>query len=151
MIKKIICAGLLIFFAFGFSVFAQEKTLVNDANAKKMLLGKHLFSLQWISWDYFGAATVTDQKGTLYLKGEQKGRGNADFVTIDGTITEINKTDFKFDGTVTTQVSYINGGKPCKREGSLTFAVSGKRKYWRMKEIDNPCDTAADYVDVYFR
>lgn len=70
--KKIILAGLLIFYAFGFAVFAQEKTVVNDANAKRMLLGRHLLSLQWISWDYFGSATVTNKRGVLYLKGMQK-------------------------------------------------------------------------------
>ena len=68
---KIIFTGVFILAGLSFSIFAQDKTIVSDAGAKKMLLGKHLFSLQWISWDYFGAATVTDKKGVLYLKGEQ--------------------------------------------------------------------------------
>lgn len=149
MFKKIVLLGLLL--VFGLSVSAQEKTVVNNARAKTMLLGKHKFSLQWISWDYFGTATVTNKNGVFYLKGEQKSRKDSDFVRVDGVITEINAKDFKFDGTVTTQVSYINGGKPCERTGEMTFKITGKRKYWRMQEIDNPCDEAADYVDIFFR
>ena len=47
------------------SAFGQQKTMVKDANAKRILLGRHLVSLQWISWDYFGRADVTDRKGVL--------------------------------------------------------------------------------------
>ena len=151
MLKKIIYASLLVLVAFGFSAFAQEKTIVNNAKAKTMLLGKHKVSLQWISWDYFGTANITNKNGIIYLKGEQKQRKGTDYVKIDGVITEINAKDFKFDGTSITQISHINNGEPCTRTGEMTFKISGKRKYWRMQEIDNPCDTAADYVDIYFR
>ena len=151
MLKKIIFAGVLVFAGLSFSISAQDKTIVSDATAKKMLLGKHLFSLQWISWDYFGAATVTDKKGVLYLKGEQKQRGGKDFVKIDGTIISIDKKKFVFDGTIVTQISHINNGEACTRTGEMTFAATGKRKYWRLQAIDNPCDEVADYVDIYFR
>jgi hypothetical protein len=116
-----------------------------------MLVGKHRLSLQWISWDYFGTATVTERKGVLYLKGRQSGRGSTDFVTVDGMITAVNDKDFKFVGKIVTQITHINGGKPCTRDGEYNFRVTGKRKYWRMQQIDSPCDVAADYVDVYFR
>lgn len=49
------------------------------------------------------------------------------------------------------QISHINGGEPCVREGEMTFAITRKRKYWRLQEMQNPCDTATDYVDIYFR
>ena len=151
MFKKIICASLLVLVAFGFSAIAQEKTVVNNIKAKQMLLGKHKVSLQWISWDYFGAATVTNKNGVFYLKGGQKQRKGSDYLTIDGVITQIDAKEFKFDGTIITQISHINNGEPCTRTGEMTFKITGKRKYWRMQEIDNPCDTAADYVDIYFR
>ena len=151
MLKKIIYASLLVLVAFGFSAFAQEKTIVNNAKAKIMLIGKHKVSLQWISWDYFGTANITNKNGVIYLKGEQKQRKGTDYVKIDGVITEIDAKEFKFDGTIITQVSHINNGEPCTRTGEMTFRITGKRKYWRMQEIDNPCDTAADYVDIYFR
>jgi hypothetical protein len=116
-----------------------------------MLLGKHMISLQWISWDHLGRGTVTIKKGSYLLVGEQKGRGNTDFLKINGRITAIDANQFDFDGTIETQVSHINGGKPCVRSGKFTFRITGKRKYWRMQQIDNPCDEAADYVDIYFR
>ena len=87
----------------------------------------------------------------IVSKGEQKGRGSTDFVTVDGVITRIDAKEFKFDGKVVTQVSHINGGKPCERTGELTFRITGTRKYWRMQQIDNPCDAVADYVDIFFR
>ncbi len=147
--KKIILLSLLILVC-GLTGFAQ-KTIVNSAKAKTMLLGKHRLSLQWVSWDYFGTATVTNKGGVLSLKGEQKSRKDRDFVKIDGTITEINAKDFVFDGTIVTQVSYINGGKPCERSGEMTFKITGSRKYWRLMEMNNPCDSVTDYVDIFFR
>lgn len=141
---------LICFAALGIS--AQSRTVVNDANAAKMLLGRHMLSLQWISWDYFGTATVTNTKGVYRIKGEQKAKSpSTNFLRIDGTITEIDAKEFKFNGTVVMQIDHINNGEPCVREGDLTFKVTGTRKYWRMQEMDNPCDTATDYVDIYFR
>ena len=54
-----------------------------------------MLSLQWISWDYFGSATVTNKGGVFYLKGKQKSRENSDFVEVDGVITEINDKGFQ--------------------------------------------------------
>jgi hypothetical protein len=105
--------------------------------------------LQWVSWDRFGVATVTERGGTLYLEGEQ--RNGSDFVKVDGVITRVEKAEFAFRGTIVTQVSHINEGKPCTRDGEFTFAIKGGRKYWRLHQMDNPCDVAADYVDIYFR
>jgi hypothetical protein len=142
---------LVISLAFCSAAVGQEKTDVNDQAAAKRLLGRHKISLQWISWDYFGAATVTNKGGVYRLKGEQKGRESSDLVSVDGVITQIDAKEFKFKGKVVTQVSHINGGKPCEREGEMTFRITGKRKYWRLMEMDNPCDGVTDYVDIYFR
>ena len=133
------------------SAFGQERTQVNDAAAAKMLLGRHMLSLQWISWDHFGSAVVTKRDGVYSIKGEQKGRGNTDFLSVDGVIKSIDEKEFVFDGTIVTQVSHINGGEPCTREGEFIFKITGKRKYWRLQQMDNPCDPVTDYVDVYFR
>jgi hypothetical protein len=127
------------------------KTVIKDARAKQMLLGVHRLSLQWISWDYFGKAVVTEKNGTLYLKGEQRQRRGSDYLRIDGVITEVSAKEFKFDGVVDLRVSHINSNKPCKREGELTFAIKGGRRYWRLQEMDSPCDTTTDYVDLFFR
>ena len=149
MLRKIFLIGFLVF-GLTLSALAQ-RTVVNDARAKTMLLGKHRLSLQWISWNYFGTASVTNRGGVLSVKGEQKQRGGTDFVKINGTITEINAKDFRFDGTIITQVSHINGGKPCERTGEMTFKITGTRKYWRLAQMDNPCEGVTDYVDIFFR
>ena len=119
------------------------------AATRQLLLGDHLLSLQWISWDHFGKATVTEAGGKLLLKGEQ--RKGEDYLTIQGTITEVLPRGFRFHGTVTMRVSHINKGQPCVRDGDLAFMASGTRKFWRMREMNNPCDEAADYVDIYFK
>ncbi len=152
MLKQILIATIALFTLAAF-VPAQERTKVNDAKAARMLLGKHKLSLQWISWDYFGTATVTNKAGIYYLKGEQKGRGenSGDYVRVDGVVTQIDAKQFTFDGTVITQVSHNNGGQPCERKGTLNFRITGTRKYWRMQQIDSPCEGIADYVDIFFR
>jgi hypothetical protein len=119
------------------------------AATRQLLLGDHLLSLQWISWDHFGKATVTEASGKLLLKGEQ--RKGEDYLTIEGTVTEVLPRGFRFHGKVTMRVSHINKGQPCVRDGDLTFMASGTRKFWRMREMNNPCDEAADYVDIYFK
>ena len=151
MPKKILISGFLLLLALSVSVFAQQKTVVNDAKSKNALLGKHKLSLQWISWDYFGTATVTQKNGVFYLKGKQEGQQSDDYLTVDGTITEISAKEFKFDGKIVIKVNDNNSGQPCVREGAMTFKITGKRKYWRLVEMDNPCEGIADYVDIYFR
>jgi hypothetical protein len=143
-----ITLSFLLFLAFAFPLDAQ--TVVKDQAAKAKLLGKHKLSLQWISWDYFGTATVTEKNGVLYLKGEQKSRQGTDFVKVEGIITSIEAKSFTFTGTIITQVSHNNDGKPCTREGEMTFAITGKRKYWRLQQMQSPCGVETDYVDIYF-
>ncbi len=132
------------------AAFAQERTAINDATAAKMLLGRHMFALQWISWDHFGSATVVKRNGVYFLKGEQKGRGNTDHLLIDGHVISIDAKEFVFDGTIETRVSHINGGEPCTRTGEMVFKITGKRKYWRLQQMDNPCEPVTDYVDIFF-
>ncbi|HKP68444.1 MAG TPA: hypothetical protein VJV05_04120 [Pyrinomonadaceae bacterium] len=150
--KKLILAAFLVS-AFVICSSAQVRTVVNDAAAAQKLAGRHMLSLQWISWDYFGVANVTNRADVYSIKGEQKGRGQSasDFVKIDGTITSIDAKEFGFKGVITMQVSHINEGKPCVRDGEFTFKITGTRKYWRLVQMDNPCDQATDYVDIYFR
>jgi hypothetical protein len=129
----------------------EAKTIVNDKAAKAKLLGKRLFSLQWIGWDYFGTASITEKSGTVKVDAEQKSRENSDYVKMSGMITVIDSSQFKFKGTIETQVYHLNGGKPCKREGDFRFAIKANRKYWRLQEMNNPCEEVVDYVDIYFK
>jgi len=129
----------------------EGRAIIKDRQAKARLLGPHRLSLQWISWDYFGKAVVAEHDGVLNISGEQKGRGTGDYLKIKGVITEVDTKEIRFKGEIETKVSHINEGKPCKREGEMTFHITQNRKYWRLKEMDNPCDGVTDYVDIYFR
>lgn len=127
-------------------------TVINDRLAAKQLLGKHKFNLQWIGWDKwseFGDLKVVNRDGTLLIKGKQvKGE---DSLEIEGEVLSVDAKEFKFQGRVVTQVSHKNNGEPCPREGTMTFKITGMRKYWRLQEMQSPCDTTTDYVDIFLR
>jgi hypothetical protein len=130
---------------------SQKEALVQDESAKKKLLGLHDLTLQWIGWDRPGKVIISEKDGILSIRGEQRNVKEGDYLTIEGVITSVSEREFTFKGIITTRVSYINMGKPCTREGTKTFVISGSRKYWRLKEYDNLCDDVADYIDIYFR
>ncbi len=117
--------------------------------AEKRLLGRHSFSLQWISWKKFGVADIRrDASGRLTVEARQT--LNGDEAVVKGRVTVMDDRTFVVDGEVMTRVSHINGGNACIRSGSFTFKATGKRKYWRMQEMTNPCEDVVDYVDIYF-
>jgi hypothetical protein len=154
--KKKSYLGILVFLlSANLSATAQQqttaKTLINDRAAKALLLGSHRFSLQWISWDYFGKAVVTNQKGKLVIRGIQRSRKGKDFVKMDGTITEVDVKEFKFNGVIDVKVSHNNNGEVCKRQGLMTFKITQNRRYWRLQEMLSPCGDETDYVDIFFR
>ena len=107
-----------------------------------------MFSLQWISWERFGSAVVTRGKQGLEIDARQELDG--DFVTLKGTIEIIDEKAFNFTGEVVTRVHHINNGIACKRDGTFEFRATGTRKYWRMQQMENPCDPVTDYIDVFF-
>ena len=117
----------------------------------KNIEGTHMCSLQWISWKKFGNVTLKrNSDGTLRCNGGQKSTTTDDYLKLDGDITVVNPLHLKFNGKITTCVSYINNGKPVVREGEFNFTVAGQRRYWRMREMNNPKDGCCDYVDIYF-
>ncbi|MDR3158198.1 MAG: hypothetical protein LBU11_04140 [Zoogloeaceae bacterium] len=145
MLKSLQCLVLALCLT-ALPVMAEERL---DVEAEQALLGDHLFSLQWVSWEKFGKASVTRRDGVLHMNARQELDG--DYVTAEGTITIIDAREFILKGEVTTRVSHINDGQPCGREGEWHFKVTGTRRYWRMQEMDNPCDEVTDYVDVFFK
>ena len=124
---------------------SQRDTLVRN------LSGRHMCSLQWISWTHFGSVTMTpDGNGGLICKGGQQSTENDDYLSIDGYMVPESPLHLKFTGKIVTCVEHINKGKPVVREGTYNFLVRGSRSYWRMQEMNNPEDSCADYVDIYF-
>lgn len=127
------------------------RTVVDDAKTAHILLGEHDFSLQWVSWDDFGVASVTKTSGLWRINGRQDSKENDDYITIDGVITEISAYEFIFDGTIVTRIHHIAGGNEVIRKGLKTFRMTRGRPYWRMMEMNNPSDSVVDYIDVFVR
>jgi lysozyme len=128
----------------------QKETLLE--NYDEILVGRHNFSLQWISWEYFGSAYISKKGGNdLYeIQGEQKSKENDDYIKISGDIKVINSKHLKFNGIITTKVNHLNDGSECIRNGSFDFKVSGERKYWRLQQMGNFCAKVTDYIDIFF-
>lgn len=131
---------------------AAADPVISDQKAAKQLLGKHALTLQWIGTGGLkdaGNAEVKHEGGEWHLTGRNDAKEG--FVSLDGVVTKVDKTTFGFKGKIVTKVAFIYDGKECAREGEYTFERKGSRKYWRMYPIDNPCDQAADYIDIFLR
>ncbi|MBC7475922.1 MAG: hypothetical protein H7263_16690, partial [Candidatus Sericytochromatia bacterium] len=124
------------------------KTLVKDKATKKSLIGIQNCSLQWISWSKFGELKISELDGTVFVAGKQEDTHNQNYLTINGRFTEIDTKELKFTGTIITRVSDNNSGQPCKREGEMSFKKSAGRNFWRLSQMQNPCDDLVDYVDI---
>ena len=130
----------------------EEATEIHSPSMAKQLLGRRPLSLQWISWDNFGEATVReDSTGKYQISGEQRGLGEDgdDYVKIQGSVLRVEDESFVFDGTIQIRVSHINGGDPYLREGKQEFRLYGNRRFWRLVDMDNGYGSV-DYVDIYF-
>jgi hypothetical protein len=125
---------------------------ITDKVAAKQVLGKHVLTLQWLGFGDFrtaGTAAVVAKDGHWHLSGRQEQKEGV--LELDGEVVAVDRATFTFEGKVVTRVEGIFGGKECRREGRFAFIRKGSRRYWRMYPIDNPCDTAADYIDIYLR
>jgi hypothetical protein len=131
---------------------AHADPVISDQKAAEQLLGKHALTLQWIGTGGLkdaGTAEVKQEGGEWRLTGRNDAKEG--FVSLDGVVTKVGKTTFTFNGKIVTKVDYIYEGKECARDVEVTFERKGARKYWRMYPVDNPCDTAADYIDIFLR
>ena len=132
---------------------AKTKKPVKKQTTEQRVIGKHLLTLQWISWDYYGLCNITKEKdGTLKCVGEQLSKEDpGDYVRLDGTVEIVDKDHLKFTGTIAIRVHYNNNGNECLREGTFDFVTKPGRKYWRLQQMDNPCEGIVDYVDIYYK
>jgi hypothetical protein len=124
-------------------------TVISAPLVKQALIGEHRLSLQSISPEQFGTATVTDNNDVLALNGSQRVRD--DYLTVDGSIISVMPRVFTMRGVIAMKSKSINNGQPCTRRGEMKFVMSANRKYWRLQQMQNPCEAATDYVDIYLR
>lgn len=135
---------------------------VRQSSVERRVLGKHLLTLQWISWESYGSVTIKKEAdGTLSCRGEQLARkcpkgteqgniDNDDYVKLDGTIEIVDKDHLIFNGEIRTKVYHINNGQEVLRQGTFNFVTKENRHYWRMQEQLNPADECTDYIDIYY-
>lgn len=125
-------------------------TIVNDAAALRRLQRNSGITLQWISFETAGRGhlNVKTKKGVVYLKGEQREGNSGGQVTLDGDVVQIDARSFTFRGRI--EISDApDQGRSCIRDGEYEFRVTGKRRYWRLQQME-ACDKLTDYVDIYY-
>lgn len=126
----------------------QPKLPATGPGKESNFAGKHLLTLQWISWDRPGSVTIKPIDDTWYsISGQQKEKGN--YLVIDGRIRMISDRELEFDGKIEYSVESIIEGEPCIRNGKQIFKATGTRKYWRLQNMVH-CAGLTDYVDIYF-
>ena len=125
-----------------------ERTIVTDSAALARLQHNSGLTLQWISWDYRGRVQVSERGGRVHLSGSQAARGGPGRLTVDGEVVEIGPSSFTFRGRIVI-TDTPDAGRNCVRDGSYEFRVTGRRRYWRLQEME-ACDGLTDYVDIYF-
>ena len=123
-------------------------TIVTDQAAMARLTGNSGVTLQWISWDYRGRVEVRTRGGFVHLTGSQIARDGPGRLTLDGHVLEIGSTSFTFRGRIAI-TDTPDAGRNCVRDGDFEFRVTGRRRYWRLQEME-VCDGLTDYVDIYF-
>jgi hypothetical protein len=131
---------------------ANSQSIKTDDFLEKDLVGEHALTLQWLGWETPGSVEIFKENSLIICQGEQFSKEDLeDFLKIDGRLEIVNDKELIFHGTIITKVNYLNNGNDCVREGVFHFKASGSRKYWRMQEMDSPCDDSVDYVDIYFK
>ncbi|CAN5303635.1 hypothetical protein BH10PSE13_BH10PSE13_04020 [soil metagenome] len=124
------------------------RTIIRDQRAAERLRGNDGLTLQWIGWDRRGALTVRQQGPMMLLKGSQRAASGPGLLTLEGEVTEIEARQFRFRGRIVIRDT-PDVGRQCVRDGDFTFAITQKRRYWRLQQME-VCDRLTDYVDIYF-
>lgn len=125
-------------------------TQVQDRAALARLTGNSGISLQWIGWGGAerGKVKARWEKKVLTLQGAQSSKDGSARVSVEGNVVSISKTEFVLDGTIIIE-NTPDIGRQCSKTGEWRFAITGRRKYWRLREFEW-CDQLTDYIDIYF-
>ena len=122
-----------------------------DSYARQQLLGEHKLSVQWIGWDDLekaGTVRISPADGVLTVMGTQLGEDKR--LDIAGHITALVEDGFVFEGAITLQDMQGPDIESCVRSGRMHFTTRGIRQYWRLQQMQSPCGSGTDYVDIYF-
>jgi hypothetical protein len=124
------------------------RTFVRDPAALARLRRNSGITLQWIDWDHRGRVTVSEARGLVHLRGSQARPGGTGRLELEGDVVEIGAGSFTFRGRIAI-TDTPDPGRNCLRDGTYEFRITGRRRYWRLQEMEM-CDGLTDYVDIYF-
>jgi hypothetical protein len=133
----------------GIAVAAPEgpTRIVDPAAAQRLLRNKGL-TLQWIDWNTRGSAAIRREGRVWKLRGAQAQADGPGRLFLDGTITEIGRSHFTFEGTIRI-TDTPDAGRRCEATKTWRFAITQGRRYYRLREFEW-CDDLTDYIDLYF-
>lgn len=123
-----------------------QKTEIKDQAAYERLLHNSGVSVQWLWTDARGKLKAVDENDVVRLEGgHATDKGS---VSINGQVLSILADRFTFRGTILI-LDAPDKGRRCERTGDYEFRATGKRKYWRLQQME-ACGGLTDYVDIYY-
>lgn len=125
------------------------RTIVQDPGALQRLRRNSGITLQWISFESpgRGQVRVTERDGLVRLSGRHLQANGAGRLELDGDVLRIDARSFTFRGRIAIE-NAPDPDRECYRNGTYEFRATGRRRYWRLQNIE-ACDGLADYVDIY--
>jgi len=139
---------------------ARAQTVVEDQDAYLQLAASKTCTLQWVEKPPRGEVVVEgDPNSTLKIRCTHAAADGKTYLRMQGEIVKITARAFVFKGTIRVKQETdldprsleSRPGVECRREGVMTFARRGRRRFWRLQEPDmtNPCNKTTDYVDIW--
>ncbi|MFY0479339.1 hypothetical protein [Achromobacter marplatensis] len=122
------------------------KTEIKNQAAYERLLNNSGVSVQWLWSAARGHLTAKDVNDVVRIDGTQANFEGT--LKINGEIVSIDSDRFTFRGTILI-LDAPDKGRRCERTGDYEFRATGKRKYWRLQQMES-CGRLTDYVDIYY-
>lgn len=122
------------------------KTDIKNQAAYERLLNNSGVTVQWLWSAQRGKLNAKDVNDVVRIDGEQANFEGT--LKINGEIVSIDSDRFVFRGTILI-LDAPEKGRRCERTGDYEFRATGKRKYWRLQQMET-CGKLTDYVDIYY-
>jgi hypothetical protein len=113
---------------------AAQKTVVNDAQARTLLLAIIVFLCNGSAGIIRHGERHESRRKALPERRAKKPQ-NERLHQNRRHRHAGQRQELRLNGTIITQISHINNGEPCRREGEMTFKITGNRRYWRLAEM----------------
>ncbi|WP_232294696.1 hypothetical protein [Achromobacter piechaudii] len=124
----------------------MSKTEIRNQAAYERLLNNSGVTLQWLWSAQRGKLNATDENDVVRIDGTQANFEGT--LKIKGEVVSIDADRFTFRGTIMI-LDAPDKGRRCERTGDYEFRATGKRKYWRLQQME-ACGGLTDYVDIYY-